>query len=312
MQRDLKFRSGRSLRPHKGQRGYMLITLVLALALITIALLAVLPDISQQIKRDRENELMHRGTAYMRAIQHFYRKFGRYPTRIEELENTNNIRFLRKRYTDPMIVDRETGKEKDFKFLHPTDVNLSNGPVLAQPPGQSPLPGQNGLQGQSALGATPGGLSGLQSALSGLGTQSGGIQQQSSGDGADSNSTGSSSSNSNSNSGSNTQTFGGGPIIGVASTSTAKTIRVFYQKNHYKDWLFIYVPPDRGAALLTGPVNPGFPGNTPGGTTGLAPGLPVSGAPGQGGFGQGVSPNNGQSQNQQSQPSPNSTSPPPN
>ena len=49
-------------------------------------MLAVLPEIGQQIKRDREEELCHRGTAYMRAIQHFYKKFGRYPTRMEELE----------------------------------------------------------------------------------------------------------------------------------------------------------------------------------------------------------------------------------
>src|ERR1700704_61331 len=33
------------------QRGYMLITLMLALALITIALLTVLPEIGQQIRR---------------------------------------------------------------------------------------------------------------------------------------------------------------------------------------------------------------------------------------------------------------------
>src|SRR5437899_7967788 len=68
------------------QRGYMLITLMLALALITIGLLTVLPEIGQQIRRDREEEMRHRGTAYMRAIQHFYKKFGRYPMRIEELE----------------------------------------------------------------------------------------------------------------------------------------------------------------------------------------------------------------------------------
>ncbi len=61
------------------QRGYMLITLMLALALMTIAMLAVLPDIGQQVQRDREEEMVHRGTAYMRAIQHFYKKFGRYP-----------------------------------------------------------------------------------------------------------------------------------------------------------------------------------------------------------------------------------------
>src|ERR1700723_2118869 len=99
------------------QRGYMMITLMLMVALSTIALLAVLPEITQQIKRDREEELMHRGTAYMRAIQHYYKKLGRYPNSVEDLQNTNNMRFLRKRYTDPINVDKATGKEKDFKFL---------------------------------------------------------------------------------------------------------------------------------------------------------------------------------------------------
>src|SRR5260370_8011375 len=77
------------------QRGYMLITLMLALALITIGLLTVLPEIGQQIRRDREEEMRHRGTAYMRAIQHFYKKFGRYPIRLEALQKTTTIRSLR-------------------------------------------------------------------------------------------------------------------------------------------------------------------------------------------------------------------------
>ena len=95
----------------------MLITLMLALALITIALLTVLPEIGQQIRRDREEEMRNRGTAYMRAIQHFYKKFGRYPSRIEELENTSNVRFLRKKFKDPV-----TGK--DFRFLHLSDIQM--------------------------------------------------------------------------------------------------------------------------------------------------------------------------------------------
>src|ERR1700693_4787058 len=99
------------------QRGYMMITLMLALAMIMIALLNVLPEMKQQIRRDREEELRHRGTAYMRAIQHFYKKFGRYPMRVEELENTNNLRFIRKRYKDPVNRDA-AGKEKEFKLLH--------------------------------------------------------------------------------------------------------------------------------------------------------------------------------------------------
>ncbi len=301
------------------QRGYIMLTLVLALALITIALLTVLPDISQQIRRDREDELRHRGTAYMRAIQHFYKKFGRYPTRIEELENTNNMRFLRKRYTDPMNRDPATGKERDFKLLHQQDITLNNGPLLGQTPGQTGLAGQTGLQGQSGLGGMQGGLAGLQSALGGLGAQAG-VQQTnlntpnpasgdsgnpdsgnpSSGNPSDAGNpnAGSSSSSSTSSSGLSGQTFGGGPILGVASLSKAKTIRVFNDKTHYNDWLFIYVPQADRGGLLTGPVSLNGP------TSGFAGG--VAGQGGLSGQGQGLTPNSSQPQSTPAQPAPNS------
>src|SRR5208337_4313686 len=152
------------------QRGYMMITLMLAFAMIAIALLAALPEIGQQIRRDREEEMRHRGTAYMRAIQHFYKKFGRYPSRVEELENTNNVRFLRKRYTDPVNRDPATGKERDFKFLHPQDITLNNGPVLGQ------IPGLSGQPGQSGFGGAQGGTGNAGAVLGAL-QQAGALQQ---------------------------------------------------------------------------------------------------------------------------------------
>ena len=330
MQQGLKLRNYKITKLQNPQRGYMLITLMLALALITIALLTVLPEIGQQIRRDREEEMRHRGTAYMRAIQHFYKKFGRYPSRIEELENTNNLRFIRKRYKDPINRDAATGQEKDFKLLHQTDITLNNGPVLGQIPGQS-LPGQGGLQGQGGFGGAQG-VGGLQGGLGGLGAQPGGLQQPgnsaaqtpasgdsgntssgspSSGNSSDaqenSNSPGSSSSNSNSGSNStsgfNGPTFGGGPILGVASTSKAKSIRVFYDKNHYNDWLFIYVPQADRGGLLTGPVSLNGPtGNFGGG----APGQAVAGAPFPG-----TSPNTSQPQGVPQQPPQNPGQTPP-
>jgi len=330
------------------QRGYMMITLMLALALITIALLAVLPEIKQQIIRDREDELRHRGTAYMRAIQHFYKKFGRYPTRVEELENTNNLRFLRKRYTDPVNIDKSTGKEKDFKFLHQQDISLNNGMVLGQTPGTNLQGGASGLMGGGApgqggfggAGAFGGGQGGVGS-IGGFGAQPGGPQQpgnqnsaggnsanaasggssdSSSSGNPDANANGSSSSGSSSSNSINSsnlggQTFGGGPILGVASTSKEKSIHVFYTKDHYKDWLFIYLPmADRGG-LLNGPVNPtggvtsGIPGAVTPGTLGMPGGMPGQGGFGQSSFGSGGSQGFG-GQSPQS-PSPQTPSQPP-
>jgi type II secretory pathway pseudopilin PulG len=271
------------------QRGYIMITLMLALAMITIALLTVLPEIGQQIKRDREEEMRHRGTEYMRAIQHYFRKYKSYPTSIEQLEDTNHLRFLRKRYTDPMNRDPKTGKERDFKILHQTDVMLNNGPVLGQ------IPGQNGPQG-GLTGGPQGGLSALQGGLAALGAQTSALQptvtpNPPTGDASDAegnpNSPGSSSTSnasSNSSSGFNGPTFGGGPIIGVASLSKEKPIRVFYGKNHYKDWLFIYVPQADQGGLLRGPVSLNGPAGNFGG---VAPGV-GGGLPGQA---QGISPN---------------------
>ena len=290
----------------------MLITLMLVMALAAMALLAILPEISQQIKRDQEEELRHRGSSYIRAIQHFYKKFGRYPTRIEDLENTNKMRFLRKRYKDPMSRDPETGKEKDFKLLHMQDVALNNGPMLPMMGGgggqvQGGAPGvaipQAGLGGpggvQGALGAMQQ-MGGLQAQVAGGPQMSGGPQVVAGNDEAEPGDATNPTSNSNSKSpspsplspspgssgasggsGFNGPVFGGGPILGVASTSKAKTIREFNKKNHYNDWLFIYDPTSDRGGLLVGPWQPlAVQGNIAGAT-------PI-GQPGQSGQGQGL------------------------
>src|SRR5438445_10803246 len=109
---------------HRAQRGYILLTLMLFVALLAIGAAGVAASIAFQIRRDREEELIHRGVQYSRAIRRYVKKFGRYPMRIEELENTNNLRFLRKRFKDPI-----TGQ--DFKILHLGDVKLSFGPGVA-------------------------------------------------------------------------------------------------------------------------------------------------------------------------------------
>jgi hypothetical protein len=102
-------------------------------------------------------------------------------------------------------------------------------------------------------------------------------------------------------SGFNGPAYGGGAILGVASTSKEKSIRVFFEKNHYKDWLFVYVPMiDRGG-LLVGPVQPGMPtGGGLAGAYGQAPG--AAGGQGQG---QAVPQAGGQFQNPPAQNQPN-------
>jgi type II secretory pathway pseudopilin PulG len=281
--------STRRLHHPREQRGYMMLTLMLAIALMTMAMLAALPEISQQIRRDQEEELVHRGTEYMRAVQHYYRKFGRYPGRLEDLENTNNIRFLRKRYKDPMSRDPQTGKESDFKILHLQDVIAGGASANALAPVQKGVPGNLPGQTGAALDAAGQGEAGTPE-----NSDSPDSSNPASTEG-DSNSPSSNASTSNASAmkpgsgpgstGSSAQTFGGSPIVGVASTSKKKTIRVFNDKNHYNDWYFIYDPTILAQRLLVGPWRPGTivlngggPVMAPGqGTTQPAPGQPNTG-----------------------------------
>jgi type II secretory pathway pseudopilin PulG len=116
--------------------GYVLLTLLLAVSLFAIAFTySIYYDRNfarAQRQRDQEEELIHRGVQYSRAIRSYYKKFGRYPTRLEDLDNTNNLRYLRKHYKDPV-----TGK--DFKLLHYGDPGVSLGGSF----GGGVIPGAN-------------------------------------------------------------------------------------------------------------------------------------------------------------------------
>ena len=68
-------------------------------------MLGVAQNYRRSILRDREVEMIHRGVQYARAVASTTKRIGRYPTSIEQLENTNKIRYLRKRYKDPMSPD---------------------------------------------------------------------------------------------------------------------------------------------------------------------------------------------------------------
>src|SRR5215471_3945062 len=95
----------RACRRQRRDSGHLLLAILLMMALMVIAATYEAPRLVQQLKRDREEEMIHRGTEYARAIKKYYKKFGSYPTTMEQLDNSNNIRFLRKRYKDPLTKD---------------------------------------------------------------------------------------------------------------------------------------------------------------------------------------------------------------
>src|SRR6202162_4633220 len=128
----------------RGENGYALLTLLLVMALMMIFAGAIVPSITFNIKRDREEEMIHRGVQYSRAIRAYYKKFGRYPTKIEDLESSNNQRFLRKRYKDPLNC--KNSKCADFKLLHFGDVQMTlSGISGGSIPGASPIGTNGGL-----------------------------------------------------------------------------------------------------------------------------------------------------------------------
>ncbi|HUR36819.1 MAG TPA: hypothetical protein VM009_03315 [Terriglobales bacterium] len=203
-------RSRSQLRVPHSERGYVLIALLFMVAVIMIVMASVVPSIATSIKRQREEELIHRAKQYQRAIQLYYRKFGRFPATLEELQNTNNVRFLRRKYSDP-ITGKDEWRLIRFGQAKPRTAPSFLGGGQGSPGGQ----GAGGLGGQPSSGVSqPGAQGGLpgQSASS--------ISRPLSG----------------------SSSMGGGPIVGVASMSEKESLKEIEGKNHYNDWEFVYDP----------------------------------------------------------------------
>ncbi len=81
-------------------------------AIVAIGLYTQLPRAAFEAQREKESLLINHRQQYIRGVQLYVRKMGRYPAKIEDLDNTQNIRFLRKHYIDPM-----TGKD-EWRLLH--------------------------------------------------------------------------------------------------------------------------------------------------------------------------------------------------
>ena len=290
-----------------GEAGFMLLAVVVACALVLIALAVAAPVVANQLRRDKEEESVHRMQEYVRAIQLFYRKNRSYPGSIKALENTNNVRYLRKQWVDPL-----TG-EANWRIIHlgeqKTTVKTFFGKELAglpgggaagglgsaagmQSPGQSTVMGaglsagfngatigQQGPGGAAAGGATtPAGGTGAAGATASTGAQGSTGATGGSGVGMFGDSAG-----------------GGGAIIGVGTARTGPSILTPNQQATYETWEFWYDPRiefrKRNVSILGGGVSSqsatglgsglGSTGST--GTTGTTPGntgtTPVGSSP---------------------------------
>jgi type II secretory pathway pseudopilin PulG len=87
---------------------FTLVTLMILVTVLNVMVAAALPLWTQQIKRDKEEELIFRGLQYAEAIRLFETKFGRYPVRLQELLEVEP-RSIRQLWKDPMTDDGEWG-----------------------------------------------------------------------------------------------------------------------------------------------------------------------------------------------------------
>ena len=249
------------------EQGYALVWVVFMLALMMLALTAAAPRIAKSIQRDREVETMRRGKQYSRAVKLYYKKFGRYPPNVDALVKTNEIRFLRKKYLDPM-----TGKD-DWKPI-PLGQNKTQSlgffgqPIAGSsagglgPSGPNGITGGNGIGGPNTGGSNIGGQ-GTNGALGSTGTTDNGTTTGQNGTNGSTDTSGGNGgsgtdgSGQNGGIGANGQTFGGVGIMGFKPGSPKQSILLYKKKNHYNEWEFFYDPVaeqlmQQGAAGSTG------------------------------------------------------------
>lgn len=234
------------LSKKSSEEGYVLLGVIILLALFVLAMAVATPKVAKQIQRDHDLETMRRGRQYIRAIKLYYKKFNAYPPNVDALVKTQEIRFLRKRYTDPI-----TGKD-DWKPIY---VGQNKTPMAMGFFGQ-PL---GGTGGNVLAGTGPGGVGStigtpVGSGSTGQSTLGSGQQPNSGSGGFSLGNTGTGGSGSGTpgsgagDSSSSSSGFGdsgmtvGGAMIGVSPASSKQSIFVYKTKNHYNEWEFLYSP----------------------------------------------------------------------
>lgn len=200
------------------QAGYALIVILLMTALVLIALSLGVQPLLTQMQREKEEELIFRGGQYTTAIARFYRKYGRFPTKVEELLRMNDRGYLRRPFRDPMT---RAGNWRLIRVGPSGEFigSVQKPKIPGQPEGSKPAGGPGQAPGASG---TPGRGAGDASNL---------------------------------------------PLAGVASTSTARSFRLYDGYNQYYQWEFIYDPVKEALKNQ--------PGASPGGTAAGA-GKPTS------------------------------------
>jgi type II secretory pathway pseudopilin PulG len=111
--------SGTGRMPIPKQRGLVLLALLIALALASVALCGALDVWALQRQRWQEEQLLFVGNQYRQAIQRYYLAGGSLPASVDDLLEDHRfkvpLRHLRRAYPDPI-----TGKN-DWQWLRHGD-----------------------------------------------------------------------------------------------------------------------------------------------------------------------------------------------
>jgi len=237
------------------ERGYALLTVMFLGLLLAIAATAASLGSYTQGKRELEDEMIWRGNQYVRGIQLYYRKNGRFPKDLEDLTkyDPGQPRFLRKAYKDPMnkedgswrLIYMGPGGQLLGSVMHTTISGIAGA-------GQPAAPGTFGALQQGPQGAPAPPNSGANPA----GATPPPAQQNPSG--------------ANAPGGDGTLGSGdlmGGNLVGVASKVKQASMKVFQDGHTYFEWEFIWNPTagnGNGTVIPTGTQAPGGAPN-PGG-----------------------------------------------
>lgn len=157
------------------ENGYMLIMLMVAVLVMSIALLAVAPLWETEVQRENEEELIFRGHQVVEAVRLYQAKHpGTFP---RDLEILVEERCLRKAFRDPMTIQGEW------------NIILLVGPAQGVP-----LSARQASSPQQVLVARLSDLASIDNPM----------------------------------------------IIGVVSTSTKRSFRIYNNQESYDKWLFFY------------------------------------------------------------------------
>jgi len=199
--------------------------LLVGMSIMAVMMTVAMPVWKHNIQREKEEELVFRGKQYVKAIELFGRKYANaQPPNVDVLIEQH---FLRKKYKDPVTND-------DFDLLRANQAQPGSGQSGAPGSGPTGAPGRGGPTGSPAPSA---GATSPMGATAPASAQRGASPIGSPG----------------------ANPVGG--IIGVASKSKDKSIRLYNGRSHYNEWAFVYQPQQQTPG---GGPGAGAPGGIPG------------------------------------------------